>query len=287
MITAPTLGFRADIRYNKDMTDTHKVQPERVTALARAPRLGLITDMDGTISPLVLVPDDAEVTARSRDLLAGLEPLLTLVAVISGREVADVRRRVGLDALTYIGNHGLEQWHDGQVQYAPEALPYRESIEQVIAALDSLLLPGMQLEDKIVTLSIHYRRAHDPTAAEALAAPLRALAQAQGLAFFEGKRVFELRPPLEIDKGTAFMRLVDEHRLDAAIFMGDDTTDADALRAARDLRAAGVCDTLALGVASEDTPAAVRASADVLVQGVSSVEDFLDELLKARRASSN
>jgi trehalose 6-phosphate phosphatase len=145
----------------------------------------------------------------------------------------------------------------------------------------------MQLEDNTVTLSIHYRRAHDPAAAEALAAPLRALAEAEGLAFFAGKRVFEVRPPLEINKGTAFTRLVHEHRLDAAIFMGDDTTDADALRAARDLRAAGICDTLALGVASDDTPAAVRDSADVLVQGVSGVEDFLDDLLRARWASSS
>ena len=77
------------------------------------PRLGLITDVDGTISPIVDVPDEARVTPRNLKLLAELEIQLPLVAVVSGRSAEDVAQRVGLPGLVYIGNHGMERFQDG------------------------------------------------------------------------------------------------------------------------------------------------------------------------------
>ena len=84
-------------------------------------RIGLITDVDGTISPIVLDPDAARVTPRSRELLRQLHDHLALVAVITGRAAADVRSMVGLPDLVYIGNHGMERWEDGRVEVIPEA----------------------------------------------------------------------------------------------------------------------------------------------------------------------
>lgn len=251
------------------------------------PRLGLVTDMDGTISPVVADPNAAQVTPRARALLRALRAHLALVAVISGRAAADVRERVGVPGLVVAGNHGLEFWANGAAHLAPEAAAYRPALEAARDALRAALLPGMQVEDKGATLSVHYRRAPDPAAAASAFEPVaQAVAGAHGLRLFHGRMIFELRPPLDIDKGAAFRRLVHDYALNGAVYLGDDTTDADALRAARDLRAAGTCYALALGVESGDTPPSVLAASDVLLPGVAGVEDFLAWLLNALSASS-
>ncbi len=92
------------------------------------PRFGLITDVDGTISPIVDVPDEARVTPRNLELLAELRAHLTVTAVVSGRAAKDVYQRIGLPGLVYIGNHGMEQWQDGKVIVSPSAAAYRDAL---------------------------------------------------------------------------------------------------------------------------------------------------------------
>lgn len=255
--------------------------------LARRARLGIITDMDGTISPIVPIPTAARPTARSKQLLADLHERLPLVAVISGRAAADVQARVGLPDLIYVGNHGLERWADGKVALIPEAAPYRPQVDAAARAAADHIIDGMFIEDKGATLSIHYRGAADPIRTAIDLAPVfEGIAEAHGLRMFRGRMVFELRPPIEVNKGTAFAQLVDEYRLDGALFLGDDTTDADAMHIARQLRAEGRCDAWGVGVADEDTPDAIYESADLLVAGVTGVEDLLAWLLSAVSASA-
>ena len=256
------------------------------TLLQRA-RIGLISDIDGTLSPIVDRPEAATVTPRARALLDALRAHLTLIAAISGRAATDAARMIDLPDVVIVGNHGLEVWQNGHITIAPEAAAYRPALEAAADALRAQQVPGMQLEDKIATLSLHYRRTADPAAtAERFAPLLDDLAAAHGLRVFKGRMVFELRPPVDIDKGTAFERLVREHTLDAALYLGDDTTDLDALRAARRLRAAGTCWALGVGVESEHMPPALPASADLLVSGVQDVEALLSWLLSALSASS-
>ena len=254
-----------------------------LTDLAVQPgRLGLVTDVDGTISPIVDQPDAAQVTPRNRELLSRLESSLPLVAVISGRSAEDVHAR-----LDYIGNHGLERWVDGQVQIRPEASRYRPALEKAQADIQALLQPGMLLEDKGATLSLHYRQAKQPDqVAIELQPKLQQLANSHGLWLTEGRRVFEFRPPLKIDKGTAFRGLVRDYRLETALYLGDDTTDIAALQAARNLRTDGSCRAYGLGVKSDGTPETVLANADFLIYGLPEVESFLAWLLKARMTSS-
>ncbi|NDJ62574.1 MAG: trehalose-phosphatase [Chloroflexi bacterium] len=257
-----------------------------IQQLTTVERAGLVTDMDGTISHVVSSPDQAEVTPISRTLLGRLQKSLTLVAVVSGRAADDLHQRVGLEDLVYVGNHGLEQWINGELVVTPEASSARQGLEAVMESIRPRLLPGMLLEDKRVTLSIHYRQAENPDAAGAEFAPiLREAVEAQNLKLFAGKRVFEVRPQLEIDKGSAFRRLVTDYQLEAAIYMGDDTTDADALRMAQTLRAEGICQAFGVGVTSEETPDTVQESADVMVQGVSGVESLLASISSALIAS--
>jgi trehalose 6-phosphate phosphatase len=250
-------------------------------------RLGLITDLDGTVSPIVDDPEAAQITPRNRELLHALQPHLALVAVVSGRTVVDVRDRVNLPGLIYVGNHGLEWWTGDQVKIAPEAQVYRPALEAALREIQSEQVAGLRIEDKGVTLSVHFRQTTDPHGFEAAYLPtIRSIAAQHGLKLVQGRMVFELRPPLDINKGSAFFRLVQHDRLDAALYLGDDTTDADALIMARRMRQDGTCDALGLAVVSDDTPESVRDSADLFLSGVSDVETFLSWLLSARKASS-
>lgn len=250
-------------------------------------RVGVVTDIDGTVSPIVAQYDAAQVTPRNRELLGALSQRLALVAAVSGRGVDDLRQRVGVAGMVYVGNHGMERWHEGAIHVPPEVAAYRPAIASALAQLTPHLLPGMAIEDKQVTASVHYRQAADHAAVEAQFTPaITRIVEAQGLRLFPGRMVYEIRPPVEVNKGTAFTELVQAYRLAAAVYIGDDTTDSDALSMARALRERGVAECFGVGVVADETPQIVLASADVTVDGVSGVESFLDWLLSACTASS-
>ncbi len=256
--------------------------------LAAGQRIGLISDMDGTLSHIVDQPDKASVTPGNRELLQALHDKIALVAVVSGRAVTDVQAKVGLPELVYVGNHGLERWVDNQVELTPEALQYRPSVEAALHDVRNVAIEGMYVEDKGATFSIHYRNTPNPLAVGEHYGPIMAeIAHNHGLRYFQGRMVFELRPPIEVDKGSALLALIESYRLDAAVFLGDDTTDVDALKMARNLREQGVCYAVGIGVESADMPAAVQESADLMASGVSGVESFMGWLLKSASASSS
>lgn len=247
-------------------------------------RIGVVTDMDGTISEFADTPTGAVVTPRALALLAALHEQIACVAVVSGRGAADLRPRVGLEQLTYMGNHGLERWQDGGVMVAPEALAYREALAAAMREFEPHLVPGMIVEDKTATISIHYRLADNPASVRETHHPiLEQIAAQHGLTYFAGRMIFELRPPIRLNKGTAFQTLIEEHELDAAVFIGDDTTDADAMIVARALRAEGRCFALGMGVELPEMPAIIRDNADVFVPGITGVEDFLAWLVRETR----
>jgi trehalose 6-phosphate phosphatase len=259
---------------------------KQLSQLFSCERVGLVTDMDGTISPIVPVPAEAKPTEKNRELLQALHQTLALVAVVSGRAVEDVRQRVNLPELIYVGNHGLECWQNEQVVPSPQAKTYRPHLEAAIQVLKSQMPDGMWIEDKQVTLSIHYRHTNDPESMAKIFSPiLSQIAEQNTLKLFQGRMIFELRPPIDIDKGTVFKQLVEEFKLDAALYIGDDTTDADALKMAQHLRQAKTCYALAVGVESEETPSAVLNHSDFLVSSVADVEVFLAWLLNASKAS--
>lgn len=260
---------------------------DTLRTLTAEPAFGLITDMDGTISPLVLNPPKALVTERNRQALVALRDVLPLVAVVSGRKAAAVQHIVNIPGLVYIGNHGMDQWQDGQVVVAPQAAPYAAALQEVHRILAPLEQDGAEVEDKGASLSIHYRRAHDPQTFQKKAAPLiERAAVDHGMETFTGKMIFEVRPPIDIDKGVALVNLVEQYQLKAALFLGDDVTDLAAMRATRRLRQEGVCNAWSVGVHSEDEPEALADSADFFAAGVGDVEELLEWVLNERKASS-
>ncbi len=258
-----------------------------ITKIINSDRLGLVTDVDGTISPIVDQPDQAQVDSGIRETLAALTELLPLVAVVSGRAAGDVSARVGVAGVVYIGNHGLERLLDGQVVPDKEVLSYRPALQAAAEEINPILYPGMMVEDKVVTLSVHYRMAEDHAAVESLLYPLISnIANRHGLKLFSGRKVYELRPPIAVDKGSAFRSLVADYRLGAAFYLGDDTTDGAALQAAGELRRSGNCQAYGIGVGGPDMPPVVRRYSDWTASGVEDVAEFLSLLRKSLSASS-
>lgn len=248
------------------------------SVLARRPS-GLFADIDGTLSPIAPTPEAAAVPDAIKQALARLAERLDLVVAVTGRGVEDARRLVGLDQIGYVGNHGIERWEDGRVRVHPLAEPHVPRVRATLRALAAAIdLPGLVFEDKGATASIHYRQAADPGAARTTL--LRAIEQQRvpDLRVTEGRMVLNLLPPLELDKGRAVAELVGEHGLRGAVFVGDDVTDLDAIRALHRLREAGRLSTLGIAVLSLEGPPELAREADASVAGVEGVGRLLEAL---------
>lgn len=199
-------------------------------------RLVLLLDFDGTLAPIVDRPELAampERTRRALDRLMAVDGVT--VAVVSGRGLADVRERAAIPGIAYAGNHGMEIEGVGLHRIHPEAAAARPELEAVAAIIEPALegIDGAFLEDKGLTLSIHYRLAPDH-AEEVREIVLEAAGGRRGLAVTEGKMVIEVRPRVEWHKGRAALFLLDQVRppRDAPVlYLGDDRTDEDAFRA--------------------------------------------------------
>jgi trehalose-phosphatase len=200
-------------------------------------------DFDGTLSPIVARPEDAtlleEAGAPLRRLVSRSD---TVVAIVSGRGLADVRDRVDLDGVFYAGNHGFEIEGPGVDRVHPAAAEARPKLERCIEGLESALSdePGTQIEDKQWTLSLHYRRAERPGAEARVRAAIDVHCRRPGLRVSEGKKVFEVRPDVDWHKGRATEFLLDVVERETgtaglpAIFVGDDRTDEDAFAVVRE-----------------------------------------------------
>ncbi|HKD34387.1 MAG TPA: trehalose-phosphatase [Gaiellaceae bacterium] len=219
-------------------------------------RAAILLDVDGTLAPIVARPELAGVPEPTRAELRRLAGRYALVACISGRTGADAHRLVGVDGIVYVGVHGLE--------LAPEAEAWRGPLRS-FAAVD---WPG--IEDKGLTVAFHWRGAPDEEAARAELEAVAARAESAGLEARWGRKVLELRPPVDADKGTAVRALLTERGLRRALYAGDDTTDLDAFRGLDGLEVA-----VRVAVASAEAPPGLREAADLVV---ASPADLLDVL---------
>jgi trehalose 6-phosphate phosphatase len=251
------------------------------SVLARRP-FGLATDVDGTLSPIVDKPDTAAVTPLCRRYLREIGQRVEVVAAISGRPPEVARRLVGLDDLIYIGNHGLSWWRQGREETLAEAAPYETRVSEAAKDLALRLdLPGLLLEDKGPILALHYRLCADPQPAREAILDALAPWKKQGLRIREGRLVFELGPPLDIHKGTALARLMETHRLDGVLYLGDDLTDVDAFKVLRSWREEGKVSGAAVAVANPESGPQVMEQADYWVEGIPGVEWLLGAIATA------
>jgi trehalose 6-phosphate phosphatase len=222
-------------------------------------RAAILLDVDGVLAPIVLVPEEARVPDETRAEVERLAGKYSLVACVSGRTSSDAERIVGVTDVVYVGSHGLE--------LAPDAEQWRSRLHQFGQSVD------WPVEDKGLTVSFHYRGVDDEAAAHAKLERVAEQARAEGLLARFGRKVLELRPPIEADKGTAVQALLIDRGLNRALYAGDDTTDLDGFRG---------LDGLELGVrvavASPEGPPELREAADVIVDGPSGALDLLKSL---------
>lgn len=224
----------------------------------------LCLDFDGTLSPIVPRPEDATLLPGTREALQRLLciPGLT-VAIVSGRALRDVQARVGIAGIIYAGNHGLEISGPTVHLLHPEAVAAEGLIAAVCRRIERAAsgMPGVMVEPKGLTASIHYRNAP-----AGLHAGVHAIVQKEvdthsdRLHLRDGNMVWEIRPNVSWHKGKAAKFILDRVAPDAwPIYVGDDTTDEDAFREL----SAGTC----IRVAHSDETAAhyfVDSPSDVL-----------------------
>ena len=251
-----------------------------VLPVVQAGRLGLMVDFDGTISQIAPTPDDATVSSRAVESLHRLAERLALVCIISGRAAANVRDKVGLDGLIYVGNHGAEFLDAKGLRVDPRVARYRQQLTRVMDHLKAVVtVPGLYWDDKYHSASVHYRLAEDTAGARrVLDNALASAPGGDGMEVFWGKMVMEIRAPIGLNKGSALRTLVREHRLDGAVVLGDDTTDVDSFAALRELRDESGLEAVGVVVLHQDSPEELVRSADYGLDGVPQVEAFLEWL---------
>ena len=203
-------------------------------------RPAVFYDFDGTLSDIVNDPDAASLVAGAADALRDLAARCP-VAILSGRDLADVTKRVGLPGIWYAGSHGFELTApDGthhQNDAAAAAIP---ALEQAAAELRDQLgtIPGIMVEHKRFGIAVHYRNAARDRVGE-VAAAVRAAGRRDELRVTTGREVIELRPDIDWDKGKTLLWVMD-HLGEAGpgplvpIYVGDDITDEDAFDAVRE-----------------------------------------------------
>lgn len=242
----------------------------------------LFLDYDGTLTPIVQNPDNAFMPQKTKEILRCLlkNPCLR-VAIISGRALKDIKNKIGLEGIIYAGNHGLEI--DGpKIKFkAIVSIRYKLMLKKIKGILKKKLskIKGVIVEDKGLTLSVHYRLVdakdvwlvktifHESIIHHIIGNKIK---------IRSGKKVLEVRPPLKWDKGKIVLWLLARLKFILGkepcvpIYVGDDVTDEDAFRA---LKGKGL--TVFVGY-SEKT------HAKYYLRNTQEVTEFLEQILKIK-----
>jgi alpha,alpha-trehalase len=199
-------------------------------------KIALFLDYDGTLTPIVERPEQADLSPEMRAILKKLAGRCTL-AIVSGRGLKDVQGRVALEGLYYAGSHGFEIDGPGQERIrnekGSEALPALNEAENELRKLLTDI-QGALVERKKYSVAVHYRRVASGQVEMVENKVDDVLQRHSGLRKGHGKKVFELQPDVEWDKGRAVLWLMEKLGLHdetvRSIYIGDDVTDEDAFR---------------------------------------------------------
>ena len=219
-------------------------------------RAGVLLDFDGTLSPIVAKPELARIRDGARDAIARLVGRYAVVAIVSGRTGDQLRELVGVEGVRLAALYGLAE----QVTQLPDEV--LASVREVASSV-----PGARVEPKGGSVAVHYRAADDAVAAQSLlAGGLAPVALAAELDLLAGKMVIELVPAGRPLKEGAVERIVEDERLDAVLYAGDDVADIRAFEALDRLAERGLR-TVKVAVHGRETPVALSDAADVVVDG--------------------
>ncbi len=270
------------------MQHLFSVWQEVARRLKAARHVLLLCDYDGTLTPIVERPDLADLSEKTRQLLQDLARQSNFtVGILSGRALADLRQRVGIENIIYAGNHGLEIEGPGISFINPLAEEMRPVLQLIQQVLNKALSPirGVFVENKGLSLSIHYRMVEEDKSDEVHNIFERVIATAHSLGkviITTGKKVYEVRPPVDWDKGKAISLLIEKYgkpRVKSEllpIFLGDDQTDEDGFKVIE--RRGGI----SILVGENITGSAAR----YFLKSPSEVDEFLSLLIQPRPKGS-
>lgn len=243
---------------------------------SRADRSGVFLDFDGTLSEIAPTPDEATAVPGAAGLLGRLAGRFRVVAVVSGRRVSEVERKLGRPpGVRFFGLYGLED------RGSPDGtdISGTRAVEEILPRVLEIAaaVRGSLVEPKGSNLAVHYRLSPDGVAArEALLGALTPLARAAGLRIIEGKRVIELVPPSAPTKGDLLTR--EGLGLEGILYAGDDLADVEAFAAVDRLAAEGA-HAVKVAVRSAETPPELLDAADVTAEGPAGLLKLLRALV--------
>ncbi|MCZ6489923.1 MAG: trehalose-phosphatase [Acidobacteria bacterium] len=224
---------------------------EELKQRAQGKRFAVFLDYDGTLTPIVARPELAVLSDQTRKTVIELAGRCT-VAVISGRDLRDVQKLIGIDGIFYAGSHGFDiEGPEGKVQGAQQGNDFLPALDRAEQELRDRLsrIAGSLIERKKFSIAIHYRQVQENEAGAVEEAVDKVLALHPELRKTYGKKVYELQPKIDWHKGKALLWLLEALHLPESevlpMYIGDDVTDEDAFRALLDR---------GVGIVVRDTP---------------------------------
>jgi trehalose-phosphatase len=265
------------------MQHLFKAWPDFIAAIQAAPHVLLLADYDGTLAAIVGRPEDAVLTAGTRQKLQALARRSEIsVGVISGRQLAELKSLVSIKGIYYAGNHGLEIEGPGLNYINPGAEAARPVITRLAGELAATLknVAGVIVQEKVFSVSVHYRLAPEKEnmvtdTVKRITAPYIDKGE---IRVYPMKKLWEIRPPVDWDKGRAVALIGGEIKVALkinrllTIYLGDDATDEDAFKVLHRP------DGWSVFIAGEKA----ASSADYYLNSVAEVEEFLDRLVKLK-----
>lgn len=237
----------------------------------------LFLDFDGTLTPLAQTPDRVRFSLQTRSLLEEIARLpFCKVAIISGRPLENIKHLVGVKRITYVGSHGLEI---GDARFKKLRLIKPATIAVIQRVANCLIkklafISGVLIENKTMSLSVHYRlvgRRDIAAMKKIFFRTVNPYLLRGDIRITRGKKTLEVMPPIQHNKGTAVVWLLEKTRFGkhaVPLYMGDDTTDEDAFKI---LKHKGI--TIVVGPQR-------NSSADYFLANVSEVVRFLEKIAK-------
>jgi trehalose 6-phosphate phosphatase len=268
------------IRVSPAATLVEALEPVRTDPV----RSAILLDIDGTLAPIVRHAADAHVPQATRTLLIEIAKRYRVVGCVSGRRSSSARQMVAIGTIAYVGNHGGELLRPGstRAEVDPQLAEWTARVREFAASVYTPEYQRIRVrsEDKDSIAAFHWRGAPDEATAREAVETIARRAEQEGLAVHWGRKVLEVRPPVLLDKGLGITALLADGLVDAAVYVGDDTTDLDAFRGLRELLAAGtLAHAVCVAVSSDEVPAELAREADLTVDGTAGVRELLEALL--------
>ncbi|MBL7156981.1 MAG: trehalose-phosphatase [Candidatus Omnitrophica bacterium] len=215
-----------------------RIKKDLAKRIKGAKKIIFLLDYDGTLTPICKRPSLAKMQKSTKSLLSKIaKKSWSKIFIVSGRILKDVKSLIGLRLLYYVGNHGIELEGPGVYYMCGGAKTLKPLIQKCCRILERTLdLKGVFIENKLYTMSLHYRLL-DPVKIPAMKKvfqdAIRDLRKTKKIRITEGKKVLEVRPRIKCDKGTIVRRILKREKTKniLPICIGDDITDEDAFKA--------------------------------------------------------